>query len=330
MFVSIHSSKPIVDGIEYKVKQLTESFVDTSLRFVESPLYENLAYIGAIQKNETPFSLSFIPNKQRQSQVPVDLKSQATSLVHLYDIDMEGNELGGVTSVTMSVGNTLIFCDVNTKNVYFCLANDAYQSLMSFPYSPWNIQIIPETTTAVMSSKYKPYILFIDIIERSIIQKIEVKQSESGGIAASKDNIFVGTVGNIQVFDDNGYFEREIRLHHNHIAIKYICVCLNGNICYSVGHEVHCITPDGDPVFTYAAHNFRNARNIIIDNFDYIYVLGSESNNIHKLSTAGSLVDILLKDNVSDPLAFCFSNDWSKIYIADEDGEKMSVFKTNF
>ncbi|CAG2256372.1 unnamed protein product [Mytilus edulis] len=71
------------------------------------------------------------------------------------------------------------------------------------------------------------------------------------------------------------------------------------------------------------------ARNIATDNVGNIYVLGGESNNIHKITSTGTLVDILSHDNLSDPLAFCFSNDCSKVYIAHKDGEIMSVYKTN-
>ncbi|XP_071121480.1 tripartite motif-containing protein 2-like [Mytilus edulis] len=328
-FVSIRSSKPILDEIENKVKQLIESFANISLTFVESGSKEKLTDLGTIEIKETPCSFPFSPYKQRQSQVPVVLKRQITSFTHFYDVDTKGEKLRGVTGMTVSDNNTLVFCDVNTSKVYFCDDNDTYQSSIISPYKPWDISTIPGTTTAVMSSKYEPYIQFIDISNRRLLYKIEVKGSKNSGIAATKDHISISTNAEMQVLDVSGKFKSNICLEGKILALSYICVCSNGNICFSSQDTVYCITSDGDSVFTYASTDLCSARSIQVAGDGHIYVVGRLSNNIHKLTSTGTLVDILLNDYISNPLAFCFNHDFSKIYMANKNGEVISVFTTD-
>ncbi|CAG2197879.1 unnamed protein product [Mytilus edulis] len=326
-FISIHSSKPILDDIEINMIQLTKSVVDTSLRFLEKHSKEYLTDIGSIKLKETPCSVSMVPYKQRQSQVPVVSKRHISSLTHLYDIDMKEN-LAVVTGITVSDNNTLIICDANTQKVYFCDENDAYLSSISSSHQPWDITAIPGTTTAVMYCKSIPYIQLIDIDRQQILKQVEVKQGECWGVAATKENIYIGSKGKIYVLDLRGNFVRTIHLKNIDHYVNYISVCSNGNICYSSNNEVQCITSDGEPVFSYTSPDLRDARAIQIDDASNIYVLGQDSQNIHKLTSSGTLEDILLKNNLSEPLAFCFSKDLAKCYIANDGGSKVSVFKT--
>ncbi|CAG2192516.1 unnamed protein product [Mytilus edulis] len=249
MFVSIHSSTPVLHEIENKVKQLSETFAETSLIFIQSNQKKQIADFGSIELKETPCSFPFVPYKQCQSQVPVVLNHQKTSFTHLYNINMKGRFLQGVSGLTVSDNNRLICCDVQKKGVYFCDENE-YQIAVSTPYDPWDIASIPGTTTAVLSSRYEPFIQFIDLGTRRIFKHIEVKQSGGYVIAATKDNIFVGTEKEIQVLDIqnvlSGHFERTVSLKHGQGPIGNISVSSNGNICYSNNHKIFCTTSDGE------------------------------------------------------------------------------------
>ncbi|CAG2256380.1 unnamed protein product [Mytilus edulis] len=242
---------------------------------------------------------------------------------------MKKEKLGGVTGITISDNNTLIFCDLNTRKIYFCDEYDIYQSSIKSPYEPWDVAAIPETNMAVISGRKNPYIQFLDIERRMITKKVKLDQSGSGGIAVTKDNIYITIKHKIQVLDLNGKLKRTISLNQEQNINWYISVCPNGNICYSNENAVHCITSDGCPMFSYASSDIRYARNTITDDVGNIYVLDYYSRNIHKLSSTGTLVDKIFNDRLSGPLVFCFSKDLSKLYIANGFGTKISVFTTS-
>ncbi|CAC5403114.1 unnamed protein product [Mytilus coruscus] len=253
-FLLIHSSKPVLDEIENKVKQVTDSFVET--------------------------------NDKR-----------------------------------------LVFCDVITSKVHVCDENDVYQYSILSPYAPWDIAAVPGTATAVMSSRNEPYIQFIDLKRRRILKQIEVHQSGGYGIAATKDNIFVGTEKEIQVLNRSGNLKGTVRLKHEQGPIGNISIGLNGNIYYSNNDEVYCSTLDGNLVFSYSSPRLRGPRKI--HDAGNVYILGLYSQNIHQITSTGSFVDILPDDNISEPFGLCFSKDFSKVYIANRSGKTMSVFKIN-
>ncbi|XP_063400166.1 uncharacterized protein LOC134684787 [Mytilus trossulus] len=328
-FVSIRSSKPILNEIENKVKQLVESFADISLTFIESGSKEKLADFGSIEIKETPCSVPFVPYKQRQSQIPVGLKRQITSFTYIYDIDMRGEQLRSVTGITISDNNTLIFCDVSMKKIHFCDENDSYQSSIRSPYKPYDISAIPGTMTAVVSSRFEPYIQYLDIKRRRISKKREVEQSDYFGIDATKDNIFVGPKANIQALDLCGNIQRTVKSEYGQGSSGYISVCPNGNICYSSGNAVHCITLDECHVFSYRSLDLLYPRNMIIDDAGNIYILDCDSQNIHKLTPTGIFVGTISTARFSNPYTFCFSKDMSKCYMANRRGTTISVFKTN-
>ncbi|CAC5366280.1 unnamed protein product [Mytilus coruscus] len=326
-FISIHSSKPILDGIENKVKQLTESFVDTSLMFVGSVSEDILTDLGSIELKETPCLVSMVPYKQLQSQVPVVSSGKLRSLTYLNDIDMKGERLKTVSGMTITDNNKLIICDVTTRKIYFFNENNTYLSSISSPHQPWDIAAIPGTTTAVLSCRFEACVQFIDIDMRKISKQVEVNQSQGCGVDATKHNIYVGSKGNIHVLDLRGNFKRTISMKNTEHYIDYISVCSNGNICYSITNEVCCITAEGDPVFSYTSPDLLQSRDIQIDDADNIYVLGRDQRTIDIFTSSGILVDILSIDNLSEPLSFCYNKELSKVYIANNRGKTISVFK---
>lgn len=326
-FVAIHSSKPIRDEIENKVKQLSESFMEISLIFVESVRKEHITDLGSIRLKKTHCSFQFVQHKQRQSQVPVVPKRKTSSFTHLYDIEMQGHSLVGVSGITILDDKRLVFCDVLASKVHVCDANDVLIYSILSPYAPWDIAAIPGTTRAVMSSRNEPYIQFIDFNRREIIKQIEVHQSEGYGIAASNDSIFVGTEKEIHVLDRNGMFKRTVPLKHGQGPIGYISYSSNGHIYYSNNDEVYCIALDGDLVFSYSSPRLRGPRKI--HDVGNVYILGFYSQNIHQITSTGRFVDILLDDKIYEPNGLCFSKDVSKVYIANGYSNTMSVFKIN-
>lgn len=93
--------------------------------------------------------------------------------------------------------------------------------------------------------------------------------------------------------------------------------------------DIHCITLNGDTVFSNDSPDLSDSRNIQIDDTDNIYVLGNGSQNVQKLTSSGTLEDILLKDSLYKPVAFCYCKNWSKVYIVYKEGLTILVSKSN-
>jgi sugar lactone lactonase YvrE len=58
-----------------------------------------------------------------------------------------------------------------------------------------------------------------------------------------------------------------------------------------------------------------------VDQQGYVYISGEDSDDIHRLSPDGTFRDIVLSehDGVDKPLNITFNNDFTKLFIINED-----------
>lgn len=59
-----------------------------------------------------------------------------------------------------------------------------------------------------------------------------------------------------------------------------------------------------------------------------IYVVGRQSNNIHRLSSDGTSSEVVLnqEDGLNSPIAICFSKDYKQLLVSNNNGRTISVF----
>ena len=86
--------------------------------------------------------------------------------------------------------------------------------------------------------------------------------------------------------------------------------------------------PDGEDVFTYTSSDLRGTMGVTTDNHGNVYIVGRYSNNIHRLRSDGTFIDIILKeeDNTKYPLTCCFNRNYRKLYVLNHSGGVISVF----
>ncbi|VDH98634.1 Hypothetical predicted protein [Mytilus galloprovincialis] len=97
----------------------------------------------------------------------------------------------------------------------------------------------------------------------------------------------------------------------NYIKISKIVESKYGNIDYNVNIDTLVMPTD-----------------ICSDNNGHIYVSGQGSNNIHRLTQDGKVVDIPLdsRHGITQPVALCFTKNYDKLYIVNEWGKSVLVF----
>ena len=64
------------------------------------------------------------------------------------------------------------------------------------------------------------------------------------------------------------------------------------------------------------------------DDYGDIYVSGQYSNNVHRLTEDGKMIDIPLSSQhgIKYPVAMCLNRNYTKLYIANEWGKSVMVF----
>lgn len=96
---------------------------------------------------------------------------------------------------------------------------------------------------------------------------------------------------------------------------------IKGNICQTLSHNRRQIVIPKIEV----------PSDVCSDDFGNIYVSGKGSNTIHRLTEEGNVLDIPLasQHGIKQPIAICFNQDYTKLYIANEWGKKVLVFRVH-
>lgn len=106
----------------------------------------------------------------------------------------------------------------------------------------------------------------------------------------------------------------------------------NGNFCYSDFYNVFCVKADGTPLFSYKSSELQNPQKITSDSHGNIYIIGYLSSNVHRLSSDGGFIDIILKkeNGLDRPRALYFNRRYTKLFLSKKDGKVISVFNSKW
>ena len=329
-FLLARTLKTDLSDIEEKIATLTEKAKYSTFKFDSIEPCDTMKSIGSISIVENPCEITFVPVKERQSQMLVVGRHQISSFIHDCDIKTNPRHGGAIclSGITVIDNDMIVLCDSCKSKLLVNSDNNEYQYHITTRYKPYDITTIPGTNMVVVSSNNSDNIQFIDIVRKKVCKKIQITGSQSGGVAASNTNIFVGSKGSIHVLDHQGHPVGKIKTKKQDRMPVYITVCSSGNLCYSDYVSLYCIKPDGEEVFAYNSPDLRGTQGVTTDNHDNVYIVGCLSNNIHRLRPDGTFIDIILteEDNVNYPITCCFNGNYRKLYVVNNYSNVISVF----
>ena len=88
--------------------------------------------------------------------------------------------------------------------------------------------------------------------------------------------------------------------------------------------RVCCISLDGQVIYRY---NTSGEDGLAVDRQGYIYISGSLSNDIQRLSPDGTFRDIVLskRDGIDEPFGIAFNNNFTKLFVINS-GKSVLVY----
>jgi sugar lactone lactonase YvrE len=155
------------------------------------------------------------------------------------------------------------------------------------------------------------------------------------GVTWVDDNVYVGGYasngkGRIHILDSNGQYIRSVSGISSINTVWYIHHREN-NIYYTDLSKVYCTKKDRSNVFTFSSPDLKGANGIDTDRQGNVYVVGRVSNNIIRLSSDGQNSDIIMKeDGISNPRILCFSRDFKKLFVSNENGKRVVVYNCEY
>ncbi|VDI15915.1 Hypothetical predicted protein [Mytilus galloprovincialis] len=317
-FLAVHAYKTVLADLEERISTITEKTTYSSIKLNSNFSKKNITSIGTIETNEVPTSTRFVKRKKRQSQIPIVHQHGLPSFVQNQSITInktvrgitvnEKDELIITASVLHLVNEILVYDNNEKCNYQIRLKNQAS-----------DITLIPDKIIGILVVTYSQGgIQFVHLNNRKLMNEVLIKEYKGGGVAASNENIFVGTEGNISVLDLNGRFIRSIKMNNDKLTPLYIVLDKRGNIYHSDSEVVCCTRIDGKNLFTYKPPKNNRLHGVTIDNQGYVYVV-VQNQGVYRLRPDGTFSDFVVDgDWHHSSRDICFNKDCTKLYITNE------------
>lgn len=311
IFLLLHSTKDDLTKTQNRLEKLIDEMLESKM----------------LSHRPNP---ELLTRKQLESQTPVEKQKKRIKILHENNFkDMPGETRLHINSLITTANNTLLLCDGYKPRLIKCGLDGSYIDQVPIQHMPWDIAIIPRSHTAVMTGHQVDEIQFIDTLLLKSIDEKTVKGSAECGIAATSNNILVGSVNKIHVLDHKGIFQRTLDIKHTSGGfIRYISYIEDRLWLTEYGSNIlRCVDMNGMQLSSYFSRNIVVPMKAIPDKDGNIYILGRSSSKIHKLSINGKLIDAFMtdEDGLHIPWALCFSNDYSKLYVANQSGSSILV-----
>lgn len=188
---------------------------------------------------------------------------------------------------------------------------------------PRKICLLQSGKEAVVTLGQK--IQFVSLLDMSPMKSVTIG-SDCTGVALVNRMIYVGDSSKIHVLDQIG---RHYRTIDSPCTPSNIRRNLDGRLYCTTGSALWCITPEGSLVYSYNATDLGPANAVAPDSKGNIYVGGSELQMFHPYRA--KVERILLKEDGNGTIkALCFNNDFTKMFISNNEGKSISVYTCKY
>ena len=326
VFLLLHRLLPILSKEDSHLDEIVANLSDVSLVYDQPQnLLSGVNHLGIIRLKKEPCTIRFKPFKHMEAQ-EISVKTKPPKSFRFGYIINRTFE--SVNSMVVDKDDNLILAD----QLFLRMYNKDGKSVKECKLGgrAWNISC-HKTSGRIVVALRENGIQFVNNFvahTQIIVQNIYV----CFGVTWVDDNVYVSGSdsdgkGRIDILDSNGQHISSISSVSSIGIVLYIHHRDN-NIYYTDLNSVYCIKKDGSKVFTFSSPDFKGLYGIDTDRQGNVYVVGSDSNNILRLSPDGQNIDIIMKkdDGINDPLTLCFSRDFKKLFVSNEGGERVVVY----
>jgi len=328
VFLLLHQLLPILSKEHAHLEEMITNHPDVSLVY-EQPehLLSHIKTLGTIRLQKTPCTVRFKPLKHLEAQEVSVQSKTPKSFTFGYRIDRTFDR---VTGMIVDKDDNLILADQSFLRMYS--QDGKHIKECSLLGTAWDISYHKKSGRIVVALHSSNGVQFVDNFTAQ--RKIIVQNMNCRGVTWVDDNVYVSG------YDEHGGTRINILdSHGSHISsvsnssrsIFYIHHRVN-NIYYTDYSNVYCIKKDGSHLFTFSSPDLEGTLGIDTDRPGNVYVTGWMSNNIVRLSPDGQNSDIVLKpeDGINDPQTLCFSRDFKKLFVSNNNGNRVDVYNCEY
>ena len=324
LFLTLRKQITIIQKTDKKIHNMTSAINEIDMEFEEIKNV-NIETIGSLSQITRPCPIKYKSMKAQHQQVQHDRRQTLTEFIKEGEVNLKHGERYWLTDMAVTSDNKLLLCNYKSSHqkVYIYKDYKTYEDEISFTSPPLCITVVPCTDKAVVTLPDEYSIQFINTTNNTKHNKIKLGE-RCNGVSAVKDKIYIGVYNKVLILNTDGSRVREITTDGDY----------NHNLLYNErndqlllrqdGRRLCCINLDGHIIYRYDISGYLG---LAVDRQGHVYICGYDSSDIHRLSTDGTLRDIVLSkhDGVDRPRGITFNNDFTKLFIINE-GKTVLVY----
>jgi hypothetical protein len=330
VFLLLHQLLPILSKEHAHLEEMIINHPDVSLVY-EQPehLLSDIKSLGTIRLQKTPCTVRFEPLKHLEAQ---EVSVQSKTLKSFTFGNRIDRTFDYITGMVVDKDDNLILADKSFLRMYS--QDGKYIKECRLGGDACDISYHKQSGRIVVALRSNG-IQFVDSFtaqKKIIVQNM----TECTGVTWVDDNVYVSGYdahysSRIKMLDSHGRHINSISSSSS--SINYLHYRDN-NIYYTGwnNNEVYCIKRDGSNLLTFSSPHLGMTLGIDTDRPGNVYVAGWGSHNIVRLSPDGQNSDIVLKkeDGIKRPKTLCFSRDFKKLFVSNEDGKRVDVYNCEY
>ena len=325
LFLTLRKQITNIQKTDKKIHDMSSAINEIDMEFKEIKNV-NIETIGSLSQITRPCPIKYKSMKAQHQQVKLDRRQTLTEFIKEGEvINLKHGEQYNLTDMAVTSDNKLLLCnaDSSDQKVYIYKDYKTYEGEISFTSVPYCITVVPCTDKAVVTLPCEGSIQFINTTNNTKDNKIYIGEL-CWGVTAVKDKIYIGGVDKVLILNTDGSRVREIttdgrnyNLLHNERNDQLLL--------RQDDRRLRCINLDGHDIYRY---DISGNLGLAVDQQGHVYISGSNSNDIHRLSPDGTFRDIVLSkhDGVHGPWGITFNNDFTKLFIINRSGETVLVY----
>ena len=293
VFLLLHRLLPILSKEDSHLDEIVANLSDVSLVYDQPQhLLSGLKHLGTIRLKKERCTIRFKPFKHMKAQEPSVQSNPPTAFKFGYKIDRTFQYVSGMV---VDKDDNLILADTSFLRMYN--KDGKYVKECKLGGTAWDIACHKKSGRIVIALQSNG----VQFVDNFVAQtKISVQYINNCLCVRWVDHsIYVGGYDSnfksrINILDSNGRHISSVSNVSSVISVYYIHHRDN-NIYYTDYIKLYCIKKDGSNVLTFSSSDLKGIYGIDTDRQGNVYVVGSDSNNILRLSPDGQNSDIIMK-----------------------------------
>ena len=220
----------------------------------------------------------------------------------------------------MSDGNVLL-CDTENENLKLLDKSFTPQDSLDLPSRPFGISLVNDTT-AIITLPYQEQLRYIDVTPRLAAGRVIQLDKMCVGVRVVGSDIYVtchlgkaGGEGEVRILDKNGNLRRRLGVNQDNTFMFtrpcHLTVSARSVKIYVSDRDqdtLTCLKTDGTIIFQYKDPELRWPLGVCVDDGDNVMVCGSDSDNLHVVTSHGKKHSIILtsKDGIKYPRSVAY------------------------